>query len=124
MPPFDTDEKIRGYCKVAGNTLYHAVGTCRMGHGPDAVVDPQLRVIGIKGSRCRCVDHAEDFFGQYQRADDHDRGKSIRHDPGEGPSRLKSRVSPAFGANGGQAIVPDPWRTRALTAMPKLPVLL
>ena len=51
MPPFDTDEKIRGYCKVAGNTLYHAVGTCRMGHGPDAVVDPQLRVIGIQGLR-------------------------------------------------------------------------
>ena len=54
MPPFDTDEQIRGYCKVARGTLYHAVGTCRVGHGPDAAVDPQLRVIGIQ--RLRVVD--------------------------------------------------------------------
>jgi len=53
-PKFASDEEIKGYCKVAGNTLYHAVGTCCMGHGPDAVVDPQCRVIGVE--RLRVVD--------------------------------------------------------------------
>ncbi len=40
-----------GYAKVAGATLYHAVGTCKMGHDPMAVVDPELRVHGIQGLR-------------------------------------------------------------------------
>ena len=50
--PFgDTDEAMLGYAKVAGATLYHAVGTCKMGHDPMAVVDPELRVIGMEGLR-------------------------------------------------------------------------
>lgn len=32
-------------------TVYHPVGTCRMGEGPAAVVDPDLRVHGIAGLR-------------------------------------------------------------------------
>jgi len=32
-------------------TVYHPVGTCRMGIGEHAVVDPQLRVYGIQGLR-------------------------------------------------------------------------
>ena len=31
--------------------IYHPVGTCRMGKGEDAVVDPELRVRGIDGLR-------------------------------------------------------------------------
>ncbi|WP_428334808.1 GMC family oxidoreductase [Novosphingobium sp.] len=54
--PFgDTDESMLGYARVAGSTLYHVVGTCRM--GPDAssaVVDPELRVYGVQ--RLRVVD--------------------------------------------------------------------
>ncbi len=53
--PFgDTDESMLGYCRVAGATLYHAVGTCKMGRDPLAVVDPQLRVHGVE--RLRVVD--------------------------------------------------------------------
>lgn len=53
--PFgDTDESMLAYCRVAGATLYHAVGTCKMGHDPLAVVDPQLRVHGVE--RLRVVD--------------------------------------------------------------------
>jgi choline dehydrogenase len=47
----DTDESMLAYAKVAGGTLYHAVGTCRMGSDPGAVVDPELRVIGVDGLR-------------------------------------------------------------------------
>ena len=36
---------------MAGSTIYHPVGTCQMGTGPNAVVDPQLRVIGVEGLR-------------------------------------------------------------------------
>jgi choline dehydrogenase len=53
--PFgNTDEEMLGYARVAGGTLYHAVGTCKMGHGPECVVDPQLRVMGVE--RLRVVD--------------------------------------------------------------------
>jgi len=46
-----TDEQMLGYARVAGSTLYHVVGTCKMGHDPMAVVDPQLRVYGVEGLR-------------------------------------------------------------------------
>ena len=46
-----TDDEIRDYTRFGGTTLYHAVGTCRMGYGPGAVVDPQLRVHGVAGLR-------------------------------------------------------------------------
>ena len=34
-----------------GTTIFHPAGTCRMGQGPQAVVDAQLRVHGIPGLR-------------------------------------------------------------------------
>ena len=46
-----TDEALLEYARAAGTTIYHPVGTCQMGHGPQAVVDPQLRVHGIQGLR-------------------------------------------------------------------------
>jgi choline dehydrogenase len=48
---FETDEQLLGYARMAGTTIYHPVGTCQMGHGPMAVVDPQLRVRGVEGLR-------------------------------------------------------------------------
>ena len=47
----DTDQAKLTYAGIAGATLYHAVGTCKMGHDPMAVVDPQMRVHGIEGLR-------------------------------------------------------------------------
>jgi choline dehydrogenase len=40
-------EHIRAW----GQTLYHPVGTCRMGSDADAVVDAELRVHGMAGLR-------------------------------------------------------------------------
>ena len=49
--PIQTDAEILEFARGAGTTIYHPVGTCQMGHGPNAVVDPQLRVHGIEGLR-------------------------------------------------------------------------
>jgi choline dehydrogenase len=46
-----TDAAFREYARKMAETLYHPVGTCRMGNGPDAVVDSELRVHGVDGLR-------------------------------------------------------------------------
>jgi choline dehydrogenase len=46
-----SDEQLLAWALERGTTLYHPVGTCAMGHGPRAVVDPQLRVHGVEGLR-------------------------------------------------------------------------
>ena len=46
-----SDDEMIDYARRFGNTIYHPVGTCRMGQGPSAVVDDQLRVHGIAGLR-------------------------------------------------------------------------
>lgn len=49
--PFgQTDEEMIGYAKLAGGTLYHAVGTVAMGD-ERYPLDPQMRVRGIDGLR-------------------------------------------------------------------------
>jgi len=47
------DDEWLGYARELGSTIYHPVGTCRMGQAGDAgaVVDPQGRVHGIIGLR-------------------------------------------------------------------------
>ncbi len=44
------DDLLDYACRLA-KTDHHPVGTCRMGHGEMAVVDPELRVRGIEGLR-------------------------------------------------------------------------
>ena len=47
----ESDEALANYVANVVSTWFHPVGTCRMGIGADAVVDPQLRVQGIEGLR-------------------------------------------------------------------------
>ena len=50
--PDVTDEQaLRSYLARGTSTYFHPVGTCAMGTGPDAVVDPDLRVHGLTGLR-------------------------------------------------------------------------
>ena len=46
-----TDEALMEHILKSLETLYHPVGTCKMGLDPMAVVDPQLQVIGIRKLR-------------------------------------------------------------------------
>lgn len=46
-----TDDEIRANIRLRVNTIFHPVGTCKMGVDDAAVVDPELRVRGITGLR-------------------------------------------------------------------------
>jgi choline dehydrogenase len=46
-----TDAEILDFIRQKGGSDIHGVGTCRMGIGEDAVVDPRLRLRGIEGLR-------------------------------------------------------------------------
>ena len=45
------DHQLEDYIRTCGNTMYHPVGTCMMGANERSVVDPKLRVRGVRGLR-------------------------------------------------------------------------
>lgn len=47
--PLDDDAALDTLIRDRADTVYHPVGTARMGSDPDAVCDPQLRVRGVAG---------------------------------------------------------------------------
>jgi len=46
-----TDTEWEHHIRARADTIYHPVGTCKMGIDNLAVVDPQLRVHGLTGLR-------------------------------------------------------------------------
>ncbi|TPG09929.1 choline dehydrogenase [Sphingomonas oligophenolica] len=52
-PDVRTDAQIDAWVRATAETIYHPIGTCKMGTAddPGAVVDPDLRVRGIAGLR-------------------------------------------------------------------------
>jgi choline dehydrogenase-like flavoprotein len=46
-----SDDEIRAVLRRRVDTIYHPVGTCRMGADQHAVVDPTLKVRGLSGLR-------------------------------------------------------------------------
>lgn len=50
-PNVKTDDDIRKIIRERADTVYHPVGTCKMGNDPMAVVDSSLRVHGIENLR-------------------------------------------------------------------------
>lgn len=46
-----SDDELKAYMRDNAQSMYHPVGTCKMGVDAMAVVDPRLRVHGLKGLR-------------------------------------------------------------------------
>jgi choline dehydrogenase len=53
-PELDGDEELLRAAGDLGTTIFHPVGTCKMGRDAHAVVDDRLRVHGIE--RLRVID--------------------------------------------------------------------
>jgi choline dehydrogenase len=45
------DEQIDAFVRKTAETIYHPVGTAKMGRDATSVVDPQLKVYGVEGLR-------------------------------------------------------------------------
>jgi choline dehydrogenase-like flavoprotein len=50
-PDDSNEEAIRAFVRAHADSVFHPVGTCKMGIDDMAVVDPALRVHGIEGLR-------------------------------------------------------------------------
>jgi len=50
-PTLRSDEDLARWVRRSGESAYHPVGTCKMGLDPMAVVDPRLRVHGLRSLR-------------------------------------------------------------------------
>ena len=50
-PEVESDEELAHAARDLGTTIFHPVGTCRMGRDPLAVVDDRLAVHGVAGLR-------------------------------------------------------------------------
>ncbi|ART64819.1 choline dehydrogenase [Kushneria marisflavi] len=50
-PDIQSDEQLDEFVRNHAETAYHPCGSCRMGEGPEAVVDAQGRVHGMEGLR-------------------------------------------------------------------------
>jgi choline dehydrogenase len=46
-----SDDEIDAWIRKTGETIYHPVGTCKMGNDENAVVDGELKVRGVEGLR-------------------------------------------------------------------------
>ena len=54
MTPGDTvqtDDEWLQFARDNGQTVFHPIGTCKMGNDPMSVVDDQLKVHGLEGLR-------------------------------------------------------------------------
>jgi choline dehydrogenase len=47
----DSPAALWDFARTTGGTVFHAVGTCRMGSDDRSVLDPQLRVRGVENLR-------------------------------------------------------------------------
>ncbi len=48
---FESEAAMDAWVRQGANTIFHPVGTCRMSGDPRSVVDPELRIRGVRGLR-------------------------------------------------------------------------
>ena len=84
-PGFQTDDALAAKAGDIATTIFHPVGTCRMGTDERAVVDccPEGARHGGAAHRRR-LGHAAHRFGQYRFSSRHDRRARGRSDRGKG----------------------------------------
>ena len=87
-PDSSSDEDIEAHCRQRLQTLYHPVGTCRMGDEPTSVVDRELKVRGVDGPAGR------------GRVGDADRAARQHERPGDRAGRAGRRPDQGRGAGG------------------------
>jgi len=58
-----SDAEIDAHIRATGITVYHPIGTCRMGGDQDSVVDPELRVRGVEALRVVDASVMPDLIG-------------------------------------------------------------
>jgi choline dehydrogenase/4-pyridoxate dehydrogenase len=63
MTPLKTDAEIDAHVRSTGITVYHPIGTCRMGSDGDSVVDPECRVRGVDALRVVDASVMPDLIG-------------------------------------------------------------
>ncbi len=77
-----SDADIDAFVRQTMDTVYHPIGTCRMGTDDRAVVGLDFRLRGVRRlARRRCLGHARSHRREYQRGGDDGRGKGGRRDP-------------------------------------------
>jgi choline dehydrogenase-like flavoprotein len=67
-PDVKTDAEIDAWIRRVSITAHHPCGTCQMGIGPDAVLDPELRVRGIEALRVVDASAMPDLVGAHINA--------------------------------------------------------
>ena len=109
-PAVQSLDELRAYVRATLSTIYHPVGTCKMGIDELAVVDPALRVRGIDGLRIADASvmptitsantHAPTVMIAERLAELHDLvHRARRSDPTPGPWRwLRRPGTPRTGA--------------------------
>ena len=92
---FQTDEELARLAGDIASTIFHPVGTTRMGRADDpmAVVDSHLRVRGVAGlARGRCGRHAHHHQRQHQQPHADDRGEGRALDRGRPSDTRRSAL--------------------------------
>ena len=68
MAQAKTDDEIDAVIRKTALTAHHPAGTCKMGNGPDCVLDPQMRVRGVEGLRVVDASAMPDMVGAHINA--------------------------------------------------------
>ena len=74
-PAATSDADLLDFARQFGATIFHPSGTCRMGSGPQAVVDDRLRVHGVASLRVVDCSIMPTPLGQHRCARRDDRGE-------------------------------------------------